>query len=102
MTQKKRINEQCDCIRCAKKQDGGAQHEPKQSDLMPCGDIHLRIQDILEKSFRFDGDTKSSTFKQLLQDETIKSEKNKSYYQQYDVKRLRAFHKQKMIKQTFY
>ena len=28
-TQKKRINEQCDIIRCAKKKDGGAQHEPK-------------------------------------------------------------------------
>ena len=24
------INEQCDSIRCAKKQDDGAQHEPKQ------------------------------------------------------------------------
>ena len=29
-TQKKRINEQCDSIRGVKKQDGGAQHEPKQ------------------------------------------------------------------------
>ena len=27
---KKRINEQCDSIRCAKKKDDGAQHEPKQ------------------------------------------------------------------------
>ena len=29
-TQKKRINEQCDIIRCAKKQDDGAHHEPNQ------------------------------------------------------------------------
>ena len=43
---KKRINEQCDSIRCAKKQDYGAQYEPKQLDLMRCGDIHLWIQDI--------------------------------------------------------
>ena len=28
--QKKRINEKCDSIRCTKKQDDGAQHEPKQ------------------------------------------------------------------------
>ena len=56
-TQKKRINEQCDSIRYAKKQDDGAQHEPKQLDIMSCGDIHLRIQDIPETSVRFDGDT---------------------------------------------
>ena len=38
------------------------------------------------------------TFKQLLQSETLNAEKNKSYYQRYGVKRLRAFHKQAMIK----
>ena len=27
---KKRINEQCDSMRCTKKQDDGAYHEPKQ------------------------------------------------------------------------
>ena len=42
------------------------------------------------------------TFKQFLQSETLNTEKNKSYYQQYDVKRLRAFHKQAMIKQKIY
>ena len=57
MTHKKRINEQCDSIHCAKKQDDDAQHEPKQSDLMRCGDLHLRIQDILKTSVRFDADT---------------------------------------------
>ena len=41
-----------------KKQDNGAHHEPKQSDLMRCGDLHLRIQYILETSVRFDGDLK--------------------------------------------
>ena len=29
-THKNRINEQCDSVRCAKIQDGGAYHEPKQ------------------------------------------------------------------------
>ena len=39
------------------------------------------------------------TFKHFLQAETINAEKNKSYYQRYDVKRLRAFHKQAIMKQ---
>ena len=30
LTHKKKINEQCDSICCAKKQDDGTQHEPKQ------------------------------------------------------------------------
>ena len=42
------------------------------------------------------------TFKKFLQGETLNSEKNKSYYQQYDVKRLRAFHKKATIKQQIY
>ena len=37
-------------------------------------------------------------FKQFLQAETVNSEKNKSYYQQYNVKRMRAFHNQAMMK----
>ena len=41
----------------------------------------------------------SSMFEQFLQAETLNSKRNKSYYQRYDVKRLRAFHKQAMIKQ---
>ena len=44
----------------------------------------------------------SSTFKQFLQAETLNANKNKSYYQGYDVKRPRAFHKQAMIKQQIY
>ena len=44
----------------------------------------------------------SSTFEQFLQAETLNAKKNKSYYQQYDVKRLIAFHKQAMIKQQIY
>ena len=44
----------------------------------------------------------SSSFEQFLQAETLNAEKNKSYYEQYDVKRLRAFHKQAMIKQQIY
>ena len=45
-------------------------------------------------------DIKSTkTFKPLFQDETLNVEKNKSYYQRYDVKQLRALHKKKMMKQ---
>ena len=44
----------------------------------------------------------SSTFKQFLQTKIDHSEKNKSYYQQYYVKRTRAFHKQEMTKQKIY
>ena len=44
----------------------------------------------------------TQTFKQFLQAETLNSEKNKSYYQRYNVKRLRAFQKQAMIKQQIY
>ena len=42
------------------------------------------------------------TFEQFLQAETLDAKKNNSYYQRYDVKRLRAFHKQEMIKQQIY
>ena len=38
-------------------------------------------------------------FEQFLQAETLNAEKSKSYYQRYDVKQLRAFHKQAIIKQ---
>ena len=44
----------------------------------------------------------SSTFKYFLQAETLNAKKKKSYYQQYDVKRLRAFYKQAIIKQQIY
>ena len=69
---------------------------------MRCGDLHLWIQDILKTSVWFDGDTKNQTFEQLLQAETLNDKKNKSYYQQYDVRKLKAFHKQAMIKQQIY
>ena len=44
----------------------------------------------------------TQTFEQFLQVETLSAEKNKSYYQRYNVKRLRAFHKQAMIKKYVY
>ena len=44
----------------------------------------------------------ASTFKQLLQAESLNVNKKKSYYQQYDVKQLRAFTKQAMTKQQIY
>ena len=36
----------------------------------------------------------TQTFKQFLQVKTLNTEKNKSYYQLYNVKQLIAFHKQ--------
>ena len=42
------------------------------------------------------------TSKQFLQAETDNSQKNKSYYQQYDVKIMRAFHNQAIMKQQIY
>ena len=42
------------------------------------------------------------TLTDFLQAETLNAEKKKSYYQWYDVKRLRAFNKQAMIKQQVY
>ena len=44
----------------------------------------------------------TQTFKQFLQAENLNAERNNSYYQRYDVKRLRAFHKQAMMKQQIY
>ena len=44
----------------------------------------------------------TKTSEQLLQEEILNAEKNKSYYQRYDVKQLRALHKQATIKQKIY
>ena len=44
----------------------------------------------------------TQTFKQLLQAKPLNAKKNKSYYQQYDLKGLRAFHNQAMMKQQIY
>ena len=44
----------------------------------------------------------TQTFEQFLQAETLNVKKNKSYYEPYNVKWLRAFHKQAMIKEQIY
>ena len=44
----------------------------------------------------------SPTFKQFLQAKKVNAEKNISYYQQYDVKIMRAFLKQEMMEQQIY
>ena len=44
----------------------------------------------------------SPTFKKFLQSKTYHAEKNKSYYQRYDVKIMRAFHNKAMMKQKMY
>ena len=41
---------------------------------------------------------KNQNFKHFLQAEILNADKNNSYYQQYDAKRLRALHNQVMIK----
>ena len=45
---------------------------------------------------------KIQTFKQFLQAETLNADKNKSYYQWYNVMQLIAFHKQAIMKQQIY
>ena len=64
--------------------------------------IHIWVQDILEKVFNLVEIKTTQSFKQFLQSETLNTEKNKSYYQQYDVKQLRAFHKKAMMKQPIF
>ena len=44
----------------------------------------------------------TQTFEQFLQAKTLNAKNNNSYYQGYNVKRLRAFHKQVMMKQQIY
>ena len=44
----------------------------------------------------------TQTFKNLLQAETLNADKNKSCYQWYNVKQLRALHTQEMMKQQIY
>ena len=63
------------------------------------GDLHLCVQEILETSVRFYGDTKNPNLQTVLA-----SQNNQLYlyYQRYNVKRLRAFHKQAMTKQQIY
>ena len=46
-----------------KKEDGGAQHEPKSQDLMRFGDLWQIILNLMEINM-------SSKFKEFLQDET--------------------------------
>ena len=41
---------------------------------------------------------RTPTFKQFFQSKALNVDRNKSYYQQYDVKQLRDFHKQAMTK----
>ena len=42
----------------------------------------------------------TQTFKQFLQAETLNADTNKSCYKRYNVKQLRDFHKQAMMKQN--
>ena len=55
-----------------------------------------------KKVFRLMEIQKTQTFEQFLQSETLNVDKKKSYDQQYNVKRLIAFHNQEIIKQQIY
>ena len=44
----------------------------------------------------------TQTFKQFLQSKPLNAKKNKIYYQRYDIKLLRTFHNQAMMKQQIY
>ena len=69
---------------------------------MHCGDFNIWIQEILGTSVKFDGYKKTPILTDFLQADTLNAENKKKYYQQYNVKGLRAFHKQAMIKQQIY
>ena len=55
-----------------------------------------------EQVFNFMDIKTMPTLTDFLQAETFNAEKENSYYQRYDIKRLIAFHKQAMIKQKLY
>ena len=63
---KKGINELCNHICSNKKQDDGVQHEPKQQYLLCGGNIHIWVQDILEISVKFDGDTNNPNLQKVI------------------------------------
>ena len=63
---KHHFGNQCDSIHCAKKQDSGAYHEPKQWDILCGGNIHLWVQDILETSVKLDGYKNNTNLKTVL------------------------------------
>ena len=56
----------------------------------------------LEQVFNLMNINTTPTLTDLLQAETLNAEKKKTYYQRYDIKQLRAFHKQAIIKQQLY
>ena len=101
-TQKKRINEQCDSIRCAKNNTMVHSMSLNNSMSYVVGMSIFGFKTYWKQVLKFTEIQTTSTFEQFLQAETLNSKKNKSYYQQYDAKRLRAFHKQAMIKQHIY
>ena len=71
-------NEQWDSIRCAKKQDYGVYHEPRQRDLLYGGNIHLWVQDIMETSVQFDGDQNNTNLQTFLAIRNTQHQEKKS------------------------
>ena len=84
------------------KKDNGAYHELKNRISSVVGIPIFGFNKYWKRLFNFIEIKITPTFKLFLQSETFNSERNKSYYQRYDVKILRAFHKQEMIKQKIY
>ena len=99
---KRRINEQYDSICCTKNKM--MVHSMSLNNRISCVVVIsiFGFKTYWKQVFDLMEIQTTQTFKQFLQAETLNAEKNKSYYQRYDVKRLRAFHKQAMMKQQIY
>ena len=68
-----------------------------------CGNLQFWVQEILETSVQLDGDQNNAHLEIVIESQNNqRQEKYKSYYQQYNVKILRDFHKQEMIKLQIY
>ena len=68
---------------------------------MRCVNLHLRIKEILSKSFQFDGSQYDPNLQTVLAIQNRQHWENK-FYQQYNVKITRAFHNQAMMKHKIY
>ena len=86
---------------------------PKNKTMTHIMSLNNRISCVVEisifgfntywkKSIQFDGDKNNTNLKTVLAIQNNQHQENKSYYQWYDVKLMRAFHKQAMIKQRIY
>ena len=94
---KKLINEQFNCIFCAKNK--AMAHIMRLNNRIYCvvGIFIFGFKTYWKQVFDLMEIQTTQTFKQFLKGKIFKTRKNRSYYQQYDVKRLRAIQKQAII-----